>query len=391
MPGAGSGDTRADAAVAADAAIRPSWRRSTARACARPRRCRSPPRRPPSCRGSGRGSARWNWLGSLASSNATRPAAAFSTTMSRTAPRSPANTSCTIAALCAASPPTRSSMLARGMPSSRGIEVVLLDRAAGDLPHVAVAGRRQLVESVVAAEDERGGAARLEHADDERHAVEVRDAHRGGLGAGRVAERAEEVEDGRHAELGAHRPRVPEAGVEGAREREGDAGLAEHLRHPLRGEGEVEAEGGEHVGRSRRRARGAVAVLDHGHAGCRGDDGGHGRHVHRAEPVAARADDVERHRVDGQRHGVLEHGVAEAHDLVDRLPLHAQRDEESGELGVRDGARHDLLHAPRRIRHAEIFAVEERGDDGRPGLCGGHAPILAIGFRADSRLPHTGG
>ena len=109
------------------------------------------------------------------------------------------------------------------------IEVVLLHRAARDLPHVAVPGGRQLVEPVVAAEDERGRAAGLEHADDERHAVEMRDADRRRLGAGGVAERAEEVEDRRHAELGAHGPRVLEAGVEGAREREGDADLAEHL------------------------------------------------------------------------------------------------------------------------------------------------------------------
>ena len=35
-----------------------------------------------------------------------------------------------------------------------------------------------------------------------------------------------------------------------------------------------------------------------------------------------------------QRHGVVEDGVAEADDLVDRLALGAQRDEECGELGV---------------------------------------------------------
>ena len=114
------------------------------------------------------------------------------------------------------------------------VEVVLLHRAARDLPDVAVAGRRELVEAVVAAEHERGRAAGLEHADDERHAVEVRDADGGRLGAGRVAERTEEVEDRRDAELGAHRPGVPEAGVEGAGEREGDAGLVEHLRRPAR-------------------------------------------------------------------------------------------------------------------------------------------------------------
>ena len=53
------------------------------------------------------------------------------------------------------------------------IEVVLVDVAPADLPHAAVTGRGQLVESVVAAEDERRRAARAEHAGDQRHAVEA--------------------------------------------------------------------------------------------------------------------------------------------------------------------------------------------------------------------------
>ena len=70
----------------------------------------------------------------------------------------------------------------------------------------------------------------------------------------------------------------------------------------------------------------------------------------------------------GSGDGVLEDRVAEADDLVDGLALRPQRDEERGELGVGRRARHDLLHAPRGIRHAEVFAVEQGGEDGWPDL-----------------------
>src|SRR5690606_10873851 len=56
-----------------------------------------------------------------------------------------------------------------------GIEVVLVDVAAGDLPDAAVPRGGELVEAVVAAEHQRGGAASTEDARDEGHAVESRD------------------------------------------------------------------------------------------------------------------------------------------------------------------------------------------------------------------------
>ena len=56
----------------------------------------------------------------------------------------------------------------------------------------------------------------------------------------------------------------------------------------------------------------------------------------RSPPVP---DDVERHRVDGERQRVREHGVPESDDLVDRLALRPQRDQEPGELGRASPAR----------------------------------------------------
>jgi hypothetical protein len=105
-----------------------------------------------------------------------------------------------------------------------------------------VAGGRELVEAVVAAEHQRRGSARLEDARDQRNAVEARDPDGVGLGASGVAERPEEVEDGRHAEFRSRRPRVTEAGVERGREGEGDARLGEHLGDPLRRQRQIDAE-----------------------------------------------------------------------------------------------------------------------------------------------------
>ena len=139
------------------------------------------------------------------------------------------------------------------MPEIARIDVVLGDEAPGDLPDVAVTGGRQLVEPVVAAEDQRGRAAGLEHADDERDAVERGDADRGRLGARRVAERSEVVEDGRDAELRRAPGRaLAKPGVERAAKAKVMPASSQHLGDALGREGEVDAERGQHVRRPRR-------------------------------------------------------------------------------------------------------------------------------------------
>ncbi len=168
--------------------------------------------------------------------------------------------------------------------------------------------------------------------------------------------------------------------MERGREDEADARAFEHLGHALGREGQIDAERGEHIGRTRRTARGLVAVLQH-RDGCGGGDHRGGRRdVHGAEPVAARADDVEGHRVDRERQRVLQDRVAEPDDLIDCLTFEPERDEESGKLGVGRLTGHDLLHRPRGIRHTEVLAEQERIDHGGPGLERSHAedPICAI-------------
>ena len=77
--------------------------------------------------------------------------------------------------------------------------------------------------------------------------------------------------------------------------------------------------------------------------------------------VAARADDVddrEALRRDGD--DVLAHRLGEARDLVGRLALGAQRDEEAGDLRVRPLAVHDRAHQLAGILAREVVAVEEQ-------------------------------
>ena len=232
---------------------------------------------------------------------------------------------------------------------------------------MAVTGRRELVQPVVAAEHQRRRPAGLEDADEQRDLVQRGHADGGCLGPRGVAERAEEVEHRRDAEFGAHRPRMPESRVEQGGVGERDPRRVEHLRDPLRREREVDAERRQHVGRPGCRARRPVAVLDHGRAGRGRNDRGHRRHVHGAEAVAAGADDVERVRVDRQREGVRENGIPESDDLVDGLAFRPQRDQERGELRWRRAAGHDLLHGPGGLGDRQVGSREQLGEHRGPG------------------------
>jgi hypothetical protein len=249
------------------------------------------------------------------------------------------------------------------------IEVVLGHESPGYLPDVTVARGRELVDAVVAAIDERRGPASAEDSDDEGHALEIRDADRRCLGARGVAERSEHVEQRRDAELLARRAGVAEPRVEEGGEGEGDPGLAQHLGDTLRRDVEVEAQGGEHVGRPGCRAGAAVAVFDHGHSRGRRDDGGDGRDVqHSPVRIATRADDVEHHRVDLERQGIGEHGIPEADYLVNGLPFDPKSDEKAGELRRRRLPRDDRLHGPLRFADGEVVALDEGAENAGPGV-----------------------
>ena len=97
----------------------------------------------------------------------------------------------------------------------------------------------------------------------------------------------------------------------------------------------------------------AVAVLrDAGAGGC-GDERRRGRDVERLAAVAAgagRVDEVVAFRLHGD--DVRAHRLGRAGDLVGRLALQPQRDEEAADLRRRRVARHDRVHHLARLRRA---------------------------------------
>ena len=82
-------------------------------------------------------------------------------------------------------------------------------------------------------------------------------------------------------------------------------------------------------------------------------------------PSPPGADDVDDGRA-LRRHGndVLAHRLGEAGDLVRRLALRAQRDEEPGDLRVRRLAVHDRAHQLARVGAREMVPVEQQLDRG---------------------------
>lgn len=108
-------------------------------------------------------------------------------------------------------------------------------------------------------------------------------------------------------------------------------------------------------------------MLDDRDPGGADDDGRCRRDVHRTHAVPARADDVQHVRRDRKRHGGFEDGIPETDDLVDRLALCAQSDEEPGELRFGDLALHDPPHGPGGLPDAEVATLQERCEHVGPG------------------------
>ena len=114
----------------------------------------------------------------------------------------------------------------------------------------------------------------------------------------------------------------------------------------------------------------AGAVLAHRHAGAGGDEGGHRRHVDRVRAITAGADDVdgavaqlvaERHQLGGGEHGVEQPG-----QLVGRLPLRPQGDDEADQLGGGGLPGEDRGHGRARLLGGEITPGEQLGEQPRP-------------------------
>ncbi len=240
----------------------------------------------------------------------------------------------------------------------------LADVAVDDLADVVRAGGRELVDSVGTVDDEGPPCSELrEHVGDRAHERLRVDADHLGARAGGVRERAEHVEHGTRGELAADGRRVAHRGMVRGGEHEAEAELVDRLRDPLRGLLEAEAELLEHVRRAGRRRDGAIAVLRDAGPGRRRHDRGRRRDVERAGAVAAGAggvDQVVALRPHGQ--DVLPHRLGAAGDLVGRLALEAERDEEAADLGLRRLAAHDLAHHLAAARPPELLPVQEVGE-----------------------------
>ena len=165
--------------------------------------------------------------------------------------------------------------------------------------------------------------------------------------------------------------------VEPGREAEADAGLLDAAQHAGRRQLDDDAERLEHVGRAAQRRRRPGAVLAHRHAGPGDDDGGHRRHVDRVRAVAARADDVDgpAPQLVVQRHqlGRRQHGVEQPGQLVGRLALGPQRDDEADQLGRRGVAAEDRRHRRSRLVGGQVAPGEQLGQQARPPPVAGPA------------------
>ena len=208
------------------------------------------------------------------------------------------------------------------------------------------------------------GAFRAERGQGAGHQVDqLRPRHADHLppGAGRVGQRAEQVERRADAQFPAHRPGVAHRRMEGGREEERDARLVEAAFDRRRRRGEVHAERLEQVRAAATARHRAVAVLGHLDAARRDDHGGQRRDVERMRPVAAGAASVEARRAGArQRHGVRPHRAREADDLRRTLALHRQPDQQARDLRGGGVARHHPLHGRGGLLLAQVLAPQER-------------------------------
>ena len=146
-------------------------------------------------------------------------------------------------------------------PEVLGLGEPLLGAPAGDLDH-AGAPEGELVHPVVGRDDQRVLAAEADQGlGDRLLEVAVGDAEELALGAGRVGQRAEEVEDRAHRQLLADRDDVRGRLVVLRGEHEAEADLVDAGRDLLGRQLDRHPERLEHVGRAGAAGRRAVAVL----------------------------------------------------------------------------------------------------------------------------------
>ena len=171
--------------------------------------------------------------------------------------------------------------------------------------------------------------------------------------SGRVEERTEDIEDGAHAESLADGHDVLHGGMEGGSEHERDASLLQARLHTRRRLRNLDSKLFEDISRAALRGDRPVAVLGDLDAARGDDEGGAGREVDRVEAVAARAHDVDRRSIGLNTQHVRTHGRDHACNLLRRLTLGFEQNEEGGCLAVVD-AGNDRTDARLRLRARQV-------------------------------------
>ena len=175
--------------------------------------------------------------------------------------------------------------------------------------------------------------------------------------AGRVRERAQQVEGGADAEIAARHGGVAHRRMKRRREEERDPGLVQASLDDRRLGGDVHAERLEQVRAAAPARHRPVAVLRHADPARREHERGDGRDVERVGAIAARAARVEHRRViAGQPRRAPAHRPGQPDDLRGPLAFHRERDEQAGDLRRLRAPFHDLFHGARRLVHREVLA-----------------------------------
>lgn len=224
------------------------------------------------------------------------------------------------------------------------------------------------------------GAELGEGARDRLVVAAVADAGQLARDAGRARQRAEEVHHRADREFSADRDHVAHRRVVVGREHEAEADLLDAAGDRLGRQVDPGAQRLQHVGGAGEAGGGAVAVLGDGAAGT-GRDQRRGRGDVEGLSAAARADDVEQvvaSDLDVGREGA--HRAGQAGQLVDRLPLRAQRDQHGGDLDVGRVAAPDLGEDGGGGVRGEVLPGGERVDRAREQVLGSHQAAADSGI-----------
>ena len=257
------------------------------------------------------------------------------------------------------------------------------DLEGGDAPVVQLGdvrcpGGGQLVQPVGAVHDPGPLGAEIgQHLGDRLDPPVVEDAEELALGAGRVRQRAQQVEYGAGAKLGPGRSDMAHGAVVARRHQEADVVLPQAFLDQRHIGVDVDAKRAQHVGRAGLRRQRPVAVLGHRHARRRRHQGGAGGDIEGARSIAAGAASVDGAIgcVDFDRLGPHHPGGAD--DLVDGLATDPESHEESAHLRRRRLARHDDLE---RLFGLDLAHASAVGDESQQFL-------ELVGFSAHAASP----